>query len=860
MKKLASKYNHKKVEAHKNDEWIAQKYFQTHNKKKKPFTIVIPPPNVTGRLHLGHAWDTTLQDVLIRYKKMQGFDTMWIPGMDHAGIATQAKVEEKLRENNISRYDLGREKFIAKVWDWKEDYAQVIREQWGKLGLGLDYAKERFTLDEGLSQAVSKIFVDLYNKGLIYRGERIINWDPVAKTALSNIEVIHEEVNGYEYYFKYALVDEPEKYLEIMTTRPETIFGDGAIAVNPKDERYQKYLGQKVIVPLTGAQIPIIEDEYVDMKTGSGCVKITLAHDPNDFMVGQRHEVPIKVILNEDATMADNEYVLDEFKGLDRFEARKLFIKEAKKQDVFIKQVEMMHNVGHSERSGVIVEPYLSKQWFVDMEAVAEHAINFQDGPDKINFYPARFEKTFLQWMANIEDWCISRQLWWGHQIPAWYHKVSGEVYVGIEPPEDIENYTQDPDVLDTWFSSGLWPFSSLGWPSETGDLARYYPTDVLVTGYDIIFFWIARMIFTALEFLDEKPFKDVLVHGLVRDEQGRKMSKSLDNGVDPMDVIEQYGADSLRYFLVTNATPGQDLRYSEEKIAATWNFINKVWNAAQFVMMNTDEKPDRKIDKTKLSIADKWILTKLNETIEEVTLNMEKYEYPNVGTALYNFIWDDYCSWYLELAKASGDNKATKQVLPCVLKASLQMLNPFIPFVTEEIYTSLTGEETIITSEYPKSNKEYHFDNTLMELTMEAIGKFREIRQEFGVKKATAINYQTDLDVKESEVFIERLVNFKREDTKMSGKIETLVLSNGTKVLVDLSMVQETSVADQKKEYQPQLDNLAKEIARAKQMLNNESFMAKAPAEKIADEKSKLANYQSQHDELQKLMDELHK
>lgn len=860
MKKLASKYNHKKVEAHKNDEWIKQKYFQTHDKKKKPFTIVIPPPNVTGRLHLGHAWDTTLQDVLIRYKKMQGFDTMWIPGMDHAGIATQAKVEEKLREDNISRYDLGREKFIAKVWDWKEDYAQVIREQWGKLGLGLDYAKERFTLDEGLSQAVSKVFVDLYNKGLIYRGERIINWDPVAKTALSNIEVIHEEVKGYEYYFKYTLVDEPEKYLEIMTTRPETIFGDGAIAVNPNDERYQKYLGQKVIVPLTGAEIPIIEDEYVDMKTGSGCVKITPAHDPNDFMVGQRHEVPIKVIMNEDATMADNEYVLDEFKGLDRFDARTLFIKEAKKKDVFIKQVEMMHSVGHSERSGAIVEPYLSKQWFVDMEAVAENAINFQAGPDKINFYPGRFEKTFLQWMTNIEDWCISRQLWWGHQIPAWYHNISGEVYVGIEPPEDVENYTQDPDVLDTWFSSGLWPFSSLGWPSETSDLARYYPTDVLVTGYDIIFFWIARMIFTALEFLDEKPFKDVLIHGLVRDEQGRKMSKSLDNGVDPMDVIDKYGADSLRYFLVTNATPGQDLRYSEEKIAATWNFINKIWNASQFVMMNVDEKPNMKFDKAKLNIADKWILTKLNETIEEVTLNMEKYEYPNVGTALYNFIWDDYCSWYLELAKASSDSEATKQVLPYVLKASLQMLNPFMPFVTEEIYMSLTGEKTIITSEYPKANKKDKFDNTLMELTMEMIGEFREIRQEFGIKKAIEINYKADFDVKESAVFIEKLVNFKQADVKTADKTETLVLSNGAKVLIDLSMVQETSIADQKKEYQAQLDNLAKEIKRAEQMLNNESFMAKAPAEKIADEKSKLANYQSQHEELQKLLDGLDK
>lgn len=859
MKELASKYNHTKVEAKKNQEWIDKKYFQIHDESKEPFTIVIPPPNVTGRLHLGHAWDTTLQDVLIRYKKLQGFDTLWIPGMDHAGIATQAKVEQKLKEDKISRYDLGREKFIDKVWEWKEDYAQVIRDQWGKLGLGLDYSKERFTLDEGLSAAVTKVFVDLYNKGLIYRGERIINWDPVAKTALSNIEVIHEEVKGYEYYFKYVLANDPKNYLEIMTTRPETIFGDGAIAINPKDIRYQKYLGEEVIVPLTGTRIPIIADEYVDMETGSGCVKITPAHDPNDFMVGQRNDVVIKVIMNEDATMADNDYVLDEFKGLDRFDARDLFIKEATKQDVFIKKVEIMHSIGHSERSGAIVEPYLSKQWFVDMAEVSKNAIAFQTSDDKIDFYPNRFEKIFLQWMENIEDWCISRQLWWGHQIPAWYHNDSGEIYVGITPPKDLENYTQDPDVLDTWFSSGLWPFSTLGWPSETSDLSRYYPTNVLVTGYDIIFFWIARMIFTGLEFTDTKPFKDVLIHGLVRDAKGRKMSKSLNNGVDPMDVIEKYGADAMRYFLVTNSSPGQDLRYSEEKIVATGNFINKLWNASRFVMMNISDNQDMKIDVNKLNLADQWILTRLNETIKEVETNMDKYEYPNVGTALYSFVWDDYCSWYLELAKASIETKETQQVLQYVLEAILKMLNPFMPFVTEEIYTALTNEDTIITTSYPQIHEQYHFDNHLMELSMEMIAKFREIRKDHQIKKATVINYQVDIDVQDVASFIEKLVNFKKHDSK-AERVETIILSDGTKVDVDLSMVKEISASDQIKEYQSELTKLESEINRANKMLSNESFLAKAPQNKIKEEQDKLANYLSQYEELKKLIDELQK
>ena len=618
-KSMPTKYDPKTIEAGRHEWWLKGKYFEAQPKSdKKPYTIVIPPPNVTGKLHLGHAWDTTLQDILTRMKRMQGYDALWLPGMDHAGIATQASVEAKLREEGTTRYDLGREKFLEETWKWKEEYAGHIREQWAKLGLGLDYTRERFTLDEGLSKAVQEVFVKLYNKGLIYRGEYIINWDPATKTAISDIEVIHKDIQGAFYHMRYPLADGTGS-IEIATTRPETMLGDTAVAVHPEDERYKHLIGKTVKLPIVGREIPIIADDYVDMEFGSGAVKITPAHDPNDFEIGNRHNLPRVLVMNEDGSMNK---LAGKYEGMDRFECRKEIVKDLQEMGVLFKIEEHIHSVGHSERSGAVVEPYLSTQWFVKMQPLADEAIKLQETEGKVNFVPDRFEKTYLTWMENIHDWCISRQLWWGHRIPAWYHNETGEVYVGHEAPADSENWKQDKDVLDTWFSSALWPFSTMGWPDvENEEFKRYYPTDALVTGYDIIFFWVSRMIFQGIEFTEQRPFKDVLIHGLVRAEDGRKMSKSLGNGIDPMDVIDQYGADALRYFLSTGSSPGQDLRYSTEKVESVWNFANKIWNASRFALMNMDGMTFEEIDLTgEKSVADAWILTRLNETIEQVT------------------------------------------------------------------------------------------------------------------------------------------------------------------------------------------------------------------------------------------------
>ncbi len=587
MKELATKYDHHEVELDKYQDWVSNDYFTAGDLSKKPYCIVIPPPNVTGKLHLGHAWDTTLQDIIARYKRMQGFDMLWLSGMDHAGIATQAKVDARLKEQGISRYDIGREKFLEHTWAWKEEYAKTIRQQWAKMGLSLDYSRERFTLDDGLSAAVKKVFVDLYNDGLIYQGERIINWDPQAKTALSNIEVIHKEIEGKFYTFRYQFEDS-EEYLAVATTRPETMFGDVCVVVNPKDKRFQHVVGKQVINPANHQVIPIIADEYIDMEFGTGAMKCTPAHDPNDFIIGEKHELKRPICINEDGSMNE---LAQEFNGLDRFACRDALVKRIEAEGNLIKIEKHIHQVGHSERTDVIVEPYLSKQWFVKMKPLAQAVLENQEIEDeKINFYPKRFAKNFSLWLENIEDWCISRQLWWGHRIPAYYHNDTSEIYVGLEAPQDIENWHQDEDVLDTWFSSALWPFTTLGWPEQTSDYQRYYPNDTLVTGYDIIFFWVARMAFQARYFTNKRPFKDCLIHGLIRDEDGRKMSKSLGNGIDPMDVIDKYGVDSLRFFLTTNSTPGQDIRYSPEKIEASWNFINKIWNATRFVMMNIPE------------------------------------------------------------------------------------------------------------------------------------------------------------------------------------------------------------------------------------------------------------------------------
>lgn len=737
---MPTKYDPQQTEAGRYEWWLKGKFFEADpTSEKEPYSIVIPPPNVTGKLHLGHAWDTTLQDILIRMKRMQGYDALWLPGMDHAGIATQAKVEEKLRGEGISRYDLGREKFLEKTWEWKEEYASHIRAQWSKLGLGLDYSKERFTLDEGLSDAVKEVFVKLYEKGYIYRGERIINWDPAAKTALSDIEVIHKEVEGAFYHMEYPLADGSGK-LRVATTRPETMLGDSGVAVHPEDERYAHLVGKTVILPIVGREIPIVADDYVDMEFGTGVVKMTPAHDPNDFEVGNRHDLERILVMNEDGTMND---LAGKYAGMDRFECRKQIVADLQEAGVLIEIEPHVHQVGHSERTNAVVEPYLSKQWFVKMGPLAEEALKMQaDENEKVNFVPNRFENTYNRWMENIHDWCISRQLWWGHQIPAWYNKETGELYVGKEAPEDAENWTQDEDVLDTWFSSALWPFSTMDWPNEESEMfKRYYPTNTLVTGYDIIFFWVSRMIFQGKEFTGERPFKDVLIHGLVRDAEGRKMSKSLGNGVDPMDVIDQYGADSLRYFLATGSSPGQDLRYSTEKVESTWNFVNKIWNASRFALMNMEGLTYEQIDLTgNLSTADKWILSRLNETIDRVTTLSDKYEFGEVGRELYNFIWDDFCSWYIEMAKLPlyGEDEAakltTRSVLAHVLDNTMRLLHPFMPFVTEEIWQHLPHEgESITVAAWPTVNPAFNFTAEAgdMQLLMDIIRAVRNIRAE---------------------------------------------------------------------------------------------------------------------------------
>ncbi|HZJ86914.1 MAG TPA: valine--tRNA ligase, partial [Erysipelothrix sp.] len=583
---LNNKYEHKKVEQGKYDTWLEKKYFEAGDTNKEPFSLVIPPPNVTGKLHLGHAWDTTLQDIIMRYQRLLGKDVLYLPGMDHAGIATQAVVEAKLREDGISRFDLGREKFLDVAWDWKNEYADHIREQWAKMGLSLDYSRERFTLDEGLNKAVTKVFIDLYNDGLIFQGYRIINWDVQAQTALSNIEVEHKEVEGNFYTFAYEVVETGQR-LEVATTRPETMFGDVCLVVHPEDERYKDLVGLHAINPANGDKLPIITDDYIDMEFGTGVMKCTPAHDPNDFEIGKKYNLEMPICMNTDGTMND---LAHKYEGMYRFDARKELVKDIDAEGNLISIEKHVHQVGHSERTNAIVEPYLSKQWFVKMKPLAEEVLKYQE-ENAIEFFPKRFSNTFNRWLENIEDWTISRQLWWGHRIPAWFHNKTDEIYVGEEPPKDIENWTQDEDVLDTWFSSALWPFSTMGWPEETEDFKRYYPTDVMVTGYDIIFFWVARMAFQARYFTNEAPFKDVLIHGLIRAEDGQKMSKSLGNGIDPMDVIDEYGVDALRYFLTTNSTPGQDMRYQEDKVESSWNFINKIWNVSRFVFMHIEDE-----------------------------------------------------------------------------------------------------------------------------------------------------------------------------------------------------------------------------------------------------------------------------
>ncbi len=857
---LSTKYNPQEVEAGRYQKWLDQDLFKPNgDQTAKPYSIVIPPPNVTGKLHLGHAWDTTLQDMIIRQKRMQGFDTLWLPGMDHAGIATQAKVEEKLREQGISRYDLGREKFVDQVWEWKEEYAGHIREQWSKLGLSLDYSRERFTLDEGLSEAVRKVFVTLYEKGLIYRGEYIINWDPQARTALSDIEVIHKDIEGAFYHMSYLLADGTGQ-VEIATTRPETMLGDTAIAVHPEDDRYRELIGKKVILPLVNKEIPIIADEYVDREFGTGVVKITPAHDPNDFEVGNRHNLPRINVMNEDATMND---LAGKYAGMDRFAARKQIVADLKEQGRLVRIEKMNHNVGHSERTGVVVEPRLSTQWFVKMQPLAKQAMDNQETEDAVEFFPPRFNQTFMRWMENVHDWVISRQLWWGHRIPAWYHNETGEVYVGMTEPSDPENWHQDNDVLDTWFSSALWPFSTMGWPdTDSVDFKRYFPTNTLVTGYDIIFFWVSRMIFQSLEFTDRRPFKNVLMHGLIRDEQGRKMSKSLGNGIDPMEVIEKYGADALRWFLSNGSAPGQDVRFSYEKMDAAWNFINKIWNASRFVLMNCEgmTAAELQIDGEK-SVADRWILARLNETVAKVTDLFDRFEFGEAGRQLYNFIWDDFCDWYIEMSKETlyGENEAAKQtnkaVLVYVLDQSLRLLHPIMPFVTEEIWSKLPHEGTsLVVASYPVVEASFEDEKAIVGIGVlkELIRSVRNIRAEVNTPLSKPITLLIQTNDSAIEAFLQQNTNYierfcNPEELVIAPDLQAPELAMSavlTGATIYLPLAGLINIEEEISRLEKELAKWQQEVKRVQGKLANERFVANAPADVVEQERAKEADY----------------
>lgn len=827
---LETKYDHLSVEDKKYANWVDKGYFKSGNTDKLPYCIVIPPPNVTGKLHIGHAYDTAIQDVIIRYKRLQGYDALWLPGMDHAAIATEAKVVKRLKEQGLDKRSIGRDKFLEACWDWTKEFGGNIRSQWAKLGLSVDYSKERFTLDEGLNKAVIKTFVDYYKKGLIYRGERIINWDPVAMTALSSEEVIYKEDKGAFYHLKYYIEGE-DRYLEVATTRPETLFGDTAVAVNPSDERYQDLKGKNVIVPVVNRVVPVVFDNHADPEFGTGVVKITPAHDPNDYEVGLRHDLPRIICMNKDATM---NAVCGKYQGLSREECREKLVNDLKEAGLLISVEEIVHNVGHSERTEAVVEPYLSKQWFVKMRPLADRVLENQKNPEtKVNFIPPRFEKIMNHWMEITYDWCISRQLWWGHRIPAWYR--GEEVYVGEIPPEG-EGWIQDEDVLDTWFSSALWPFSTLGYPDQTGDLKRYFPTDCLVTGYDIIPFWVNRMTFQSLELNGVRPFKDVIIHGLVRDKEGRKMSKSLGNGIDPMDMIKVYGADSLRYYLVTDCAFGTDLRFDEEKLKATWNFINKMWNASRFVLMNISDL--KALDFSNLKKEDKWILTKFETVLDSTIKHMDKYEFNLVGSEIYNFIWDDFCSNYIEMAKFSSSDITTKSILYKVLEGIIKIMHPFMPFVTEEIYQNLPFKDSnsIMISSYPKYEKEYIFaeDTKEVDKILEFITLFRNKKLENNIGKDLEVESASldDLAVKMLKLD-DKLVTESKKNTKILVSINDITAY----ICYDNNIDKEEVL----KELTKKKETLEASIKRRNNLLSNENYVKKAPSNIVEKERLDL-------------------
>ncbi len=876
-KNIAKTYDPKQVEETLYQNWMEKGYFTpVVDKSKEPYTIVIPPPNITGQLHMGHALDNTIQDILIRWKRMQGYATLWLPGTDHASIATEAKIVEALAKEGKTKYGLGRDKFLEKAWEWKEEYGGRILNQLKKLGSSCDWTRERFTLDEGCSKAVTEVFIRLYEKGLIYKGERIINWCPNCKTSISDIETVYDTAQGHFWHIKYPIKDSDE-FIEIATTRPETMLGDTAVAVNPDDDRYKHLVGKMLILPLMNKEIPVIADNYVDKEFGTGAVKITPAHDPNDFEVGMRHNLPMPRVMNDDGTING---LGGKYKGLDRYEARKQIIKDLEEQGLLVKTKEHEHNVGHCQRCNTTIEPILSKQWFVKMKPLAEPALEVvRDG--RVKFVPDRFSKTYYNWMENIQDWCISRQLWWGHRIPAYYCQDCGEIIVSKTPPTTCGkcggSLKQDEDTLDTWFSSALWPFSTLGWPDKTEDLEYFYPTSVLVTGYDIIFFWVARMIFSAMENMQQEPFKYVFIHGIIRDSEGRKMSKSLGNGIDPLDVIDKFGADALRFNLISGNSPGNDMRFFWEKVEAYSNFANKIWNASRFVLMNLDFDKVQNIDRSKyeanLTTADKWVISRFNTVVKEVTENMDKFELGIAAQKLYDFMWTEFCDWYIELVKPRlyGENEDTKlaaQVTLCdVLEGTMQLLHPFMPFITEEIYHHLPSEfESIMISKWPEYDESSYRpeEEKKMEMVMEAIKAIRNVRAEMNVvpsRKAKVMivtgNEEVKAAMEEGKMYFERLASASEVVilAEKQGIPEGAVSAqmNGAEIYLPLE-----DLVDFEKELErlnKEKDNLEKELQRVKGKLENQGFVAKAPQNVIEEEKAKAKKYQ---DMLEKVLERI--
>ena len=880
MKELDKTYNPSEIEGRIYDKWMEKKYFHAEvNRDKKPFTIVMPPPNITGQLHMGHALDNTMQDILIRYKRMQGYEALWQPGTDHAAIATEVKVIQNLKTKGIEKKDLTRDQFLKYAWEWKDEYGGRIVRQLKKLGSSADWDRERFTMDEGCSEAVQEVFIRLYEKGYIYKGSRIINWCPVCKTSISDAEVEHVEQEGHFWHIKYPIVGEEGRFVEIATTRPETMLGDTAVAVNPDDERYKDIVGKMLLLPIVNKEIPVIADPYVDKEFGTGCVKITPAHDPNDFEVGKRHNLPEINVMNDDGTINANG---GKYEGMDRYEARKAIVAELESMGLLVKVVPHVHAVGTHDRCKTTVEPLVKQQWFVKMDEMAKSAIAaLKEG--RLKFVPENYGKTYLHWLEGIRDWCISRQLWWGHRIPAYYCDECGEMVVSKDTPTccpkcGCTHMTQDPDTLDTWFSSALWPFSTLGWPKKTPEYEYFYPTDVLVTGYDIIFFWVIRMVFSGIEHTGKEPFHTVLIHGLVRDSQGRKMSKSLGNGIDPLEVIDKYGADALRMTLMTGNAPGNDMRFYYERVEASRNFANKIWNASRFIMMNMEKASTDNVSLEDLTMADKWILTKCNSLIEEVTENLDRYEMGIALQKVYDFVWEEFCDWYIEMVKprlwddGNKSQAAAIWTLKTVLIESLKLLHPFIPFVTEEIFCNLQDEEeSIMVSAWPVSKKEWNFaeEEEAVEMMKEAVRAIRTVRTSMNVppsKKATVYVVSEDAKVREifehNKIFFATLgyANEVLIQPDKAGIAEDAVSAVTARATMYMPFAELVDVAKEIERLEKEEKKLEGELKRSNSMLSNERFISKAPAEKIAEEKAKLEKYEATMKQVQERLAALKK